>query len=185
MPAAPMTAFARRPIPLREPPTAMPAALVSQPQPFLSAPHPPPALRMSVPPTHTGPRIHSGEVYETKPFSTLLLSNKSGYVLSKRTLIPHAVGAEAATRRKIVPVSATDSGVWSSIDAGATWTNALPASGGCFSTVVRGDQPADIVFATCSQVASATVRVAEPRLVREMEAVWAAPSIHLTTSQQG
>jgi len=47
--------------------------------------------------------------------------------------------------------AATDSGLWASSDAGATWTNALPAAGGCFSTVVRGDQPADIVFATCSQ----------------------------------
>jgi hypothetical protein len=47
--------------------------------------------------------------------------------------------------------AATDSGVWSSTDGGATWTNALPSTGGCFSTVVRGDQPSDIVFATCSQ----------------------------------
>jgi len=47
--------------------------------------------------------------------------------------------------------AATDSGLWSSPDGGATWTNALPSPGGCYSTVVRGDQPSDIVFATCSQ----------------------------------
>jgi hypothetical protein len=47
--------------------------------------------------------------------------------------------------------AATDSGLWSSPDSGVTWTNAMPSPGGCYSTVVRGDQPADIVFATCSQ----------------------------------
>jgi len=45
----------------------------------------------------------------------------------------------------------TDSGLWYSTDFGATWTNALPAAGGCFSVAVRGDQPTDIVFAACSQ----------------------------------
>ena len=47
--------------------------------------------------------------------------------------------------------AATDSGLWSSPDGGSTWSNALPSTGGCYSTVVRGDQTADIVFATCSQ----------------------------------
>ncbi len=43
----------------------------------------------------------------------------------------------------------TDRGVWSSMDAGATWTQSY-ATGSCFSVVVRGDQPADIVFAACT-----------------------------------
>jgi photosystem II stability/assembly factor-like uncharacterized protein len=47
--------------------------------------------------------------------------------------------------------AAADSGVWASSDGGASWANSLPASGGCFSVVVRGDQPADIAFASCSQ----------------------------------
>jgi photosystem II stability/assembly factor-like uncharacterized protein len=47
--------------------------------------------------------------------------------------------------------AATDSGLWASPDGGFTWTNALPSPGGCYSTVVRGDRPADIVFAACSQ----------------------------------
>jgi len=47
--------------------------------------------------------------------------------------------------------AATDSGLWASNDGGATWTNSMPSSGGCYYTVVRGDQPADIVFGTCSQ----------------------------------
>ncbi len=47
--------------------------------------------------------------------------------------------------------AATDSGLWSSADGGSTWANVLPSRGGCYSTVVRGDQPSDIVFAACSQ----------------------------------
>jgi photosystem II stability/assembly factor-like uncharacterized protein len=48
----------------------------------------------------------------------------------------------------------TDSGLWYSSDAGATWTNTLPLAGGCFSVAVRGDQPDDIVFAACGQSGS-------------------------------
>lgn len=47
--------------------------------------------------------------------------------------------------------AATDSGLWASSDGGQTWNLSMPSTGGCYSTAVRGDQPADIVFATCSQ----------------------------------
>ncbi|HLK67453.1 MAG TPA: hypothetical protein VKU19_28650 [Bryobacteraceae bacterium] len=45
----------------------------------------------------------------------------------------------------------TDSGLWYSLDAGATWTNSLQAAGGCYSVAVSGRQPTDVVFASCSQ----------------------------------
>lgn len=46
--------------------------------------------------------------------------------------------------------AATDSGLWASLDGGTTWRKSLSMPGGCLSTAVRGDQPSDIVFASCS-----------------------------------
>jgi hypothetical protein len=46
-----------------------------------------------------------------------------------------------------------DTGLWASMDGGETWSNTLAQAGGCFSVAVRGDLPADTVFAACSSQA--------------------------------
>lgn len=55
--------------------------------------------------------------------------------------------------------AATDTGVWRSLDAGATWTRTLdPAlDSGCLDLVIRTDQMADYVFASCGTFEQAAV----------------------------
>ena len=55
--------------------------------------------------------------------------------------------------------AATDTGVWRSLDAGATWTRTLdPAlESGCLDLVIRTDQATDYVFVSCGTFEQAAV----------------------------
>lgn len=55
--------------------------------------------------------------------------------------------------------AATRTGVWRSLNAGATWTRVLDvdALGGCLDLAIRTDRAADIVFASCGTFDQATV----------------------------
>ena len=56
--------------------------------------------------------------------------------------------------------AATGTGVWRSLDAGATWTkifDGTPYDSGCLNFAMRGDQPADYLFASCGRYAPAVV----------------------------
>ncbi|HYM61503.1 MAG TPA: hypothetical protein VEZ11_11500 [Thermoanaerobaculia bacterium] len=55
--------------------------------------------------------------------------------------------------------AATRSGVWRSLDRGATWTNALPVTvkGGCLDLAFRADTGGDYLFASCGVFEQATV----------------------------
>ncbi len=55
--------------------------------------------------------------------------------------------------------AATRTGVWRSLDRGATWAAILPVAvrGGCLDLALRTDQPADVLFAACGTFEQATV----------------------------
>jgi uncharacterized protein (TIGR03437 family) len=55
--------------------------------------------------------------------------------------------------------AATLTGVWKSADGGGSWTRALGVNvtGGCLDLAARTDKPTDYVFATCGNVAQATI----------------------------
>ncbi|HYK02592.1 MAG TPA: hypothetical protein VE974_12620 [Thermoanaerobaculia bacterium] len=55
--------------------------------------------------------------------------------------------------------AATRTGVWRSVDAGATWSNIHPTTvkGGCLDLAYRGDTAGDYLFASCGTFAQATI----------------------------
>src|SRR4030095_10229046 len=55
--------------------------------------------------------------------------------------------------------AATRTGVWRSLDAGATWSDLLKTTvrGGCLDLAVRPDQQSDTLFASCGTYAQGTV----------------------------
>lgn len=55
--------------------------------------------------------------------------------------------------------AATRTGLWRSLDGGATWRNSLPVSvkGGCLDLAMRNDTAGDFLFASCGVFAQATV----------------------------
>ena len=55
--------------------------------------------------------------------------------------------------------AATRSGVWRSLDAGATWTQLVTTNvrGGCLDLALRPDRPEDVLFAACGSYEQATV----------------------------
>lgn len=55
--------------------------------------------------------------------------------------------------------AATDTGIWRSLNAGATWSRVLDpdVNGGCLDLVVRTDQATDYVFAACGTFEQAAV----------------------------
>ncbi|MBS1811478.1 MAG: hypothetical protein JST84_25170 [Acidobacteria bacterium] len=55
--------------------------------------------------------------------------------------------------------AATDTGVWRSLDAGATWTRTLDPDlvAGCLDLVIRTDQATDYVFAACGTFEQSSV----------------------------
>jgi uncharacterized protein (TIGR03437 family) len=61
--------------------------------------------------------------------------------------------------------AATRTGVWRSLDSGATWTQVLetlnddgdPLTGGCLDLVIRTDKATDYVFASCGTFEQATI----------------------------
>ena len=55
--------------------------------------------------------------------------------------------------------AATRSGVFRSLDGGATWTRVLPTAvnGGCLDLALRSDTPNDFLFASCGTLAQSTV----------------------------
>jgi photosystem II stability/assembly factor-like uncharacterized protein len=55
--------------------------------------------------------------------------------------------------------AATRSGVWRSIDSGATWTRllAVDVRGGCLDLALRPDRSEDVLFASCGSYEQATV----------------------------
>lgn len=55
--------------------------------------------------------------------------------------------------------AATRTGVWRSLDGGASWAAVLPVNvtGGCLDLVMRTDQASDYLFAACGTFAQATV----------------------------
>jgi len=67
--------------------------------------------------------------------------------------------------------AATRSGVWRSLDSGATWKNVLPTTvkGGCLDLAIRNDTANDFVLASCGTFAQATVYRAT---AAETDAAW-------------
>ncbi len=71
----------------------------------------------------------------------------------------YAVNSLVVSARTGALYAATGTGVWRSLDGGATWGMRLApqVQGGCLDLALRGDQPDDVVFASCGTFQQATV----------------------------
>jgi hypothetical protein len=80
--------------------------------------------------------------------------------------------------------AATRTGVWRSLDAGATWTPLIETSvrGGCLDLALRPDRTEDVLFASCGSYEQATVyRIVRANADARVEAVLHEPGMGRTS----